>query len=351
MRYEGDMTPAMHSPVWQIDPCTFPCTESIANGHFRMQWAQANDPVGYYWRIAQLPDLPPNSLWVEWRFRSNHPIGPIFDSCDGRMSIKYRNTHEVVYMYGDWARSFDAVSTVNGLTLNEFHTYRFESPNGADYCVSVNGVDFIVDSMTIADNGLHRFEFSGRGGCNNDQFPNMENAWDFVRYGTISYGEAVVGSDPPVGDLSAIGYPDRTRFTVTYDSPNFVYVDEISVTVEDFAGVTSVAPMSYPMVTQTRRLDNGPPEVVEIVLDKPIPHAAVTTFTLTDGVATNIIEYTLSPADADGDGRATLADFAHFQNCFRPGAASSFCRTFDLSRNGSIDLTDHTMTQPFLTNP
>ncbi len=251
-------------------------------------------------------------------------------------------------MYGDWATSFEGSSTIGDLALNSFHTYRFESPNGRDYCVSVNGVDFIVDSMTTTDNGYSIVQFSGQGGCNSDQFPNMENAWDFVRYGTISYGEAVVESDPAIGDVSAMDYPDRTRFTVTYDSPNYVYVDEISVTVEDFSGVTPVAPMSYPMVTQTRRLDNGPAEVVEIVLDKPIPHAAVTTFTLTDGVATNIIAYTLSPADADGDGLATLADFAHFQNCFRPGAASSFCRTFDLDRDNVVTSADYGLMSGFM---
>jgi len=161
----------------------------------------------------------------------------------------------------------------------------------------------------------------------------------------------VVGSDPAEGNVSAVAYPDRTAFTVTFDSPNFVYVDEISVTVEDFNGVTPVAPMNYPMITQTRRLDNGPPEVVEIVLDKPIPHAATITFTLSDGVATNMIEYTLSPGDADGDGLATLADFAHLQNCFRPGAPTAFCKTFDMNRDGQITWGDHQMFAMFAVDP
>ena len=254
-------------------------------------------------------------------------------------------------MYGNWATSFEGSSTVGDLALNQFHTYRFESPNGQDYCVSVNGVDFIVDSTTSTDNGYADVQFSGRGGCNSDQFPNMENSWDFVRYGTISYGESVVDSDPAMGDVSALDYPDRTRFTVTYDSPNYLYVDDINVAVSNFSGVTPVAPMNRPMVLQTRRLDNGPPEVVEIVLDKPIPHAATTTFTLTDGVATNVIAYILSPGDVDGDGVATLADFAHFQNCFRPGSPSAFCRTFDLNRNNQLTLTDHQLFEAFLVNP
>ena len=352
VRYEAEALPYASSVPWLVaDPCVPPCSESVLNGHLFFRWPLANDNVGYGRFVALPPEIAPSSLWVEWRFRSNHPIGPIFDACDGRVSIKYRQILEVINMYGDWARSFEGSSTVSGLALNQFHTYRFESHNGSDYCVSVNGFNFIVDSMTTNDNGYADVQFSGRGGCNSDQFPNMENAWDFIRYGTISYGEAVVDSDPPMGDVSAVDYPDRTRFTVTFDSPNYVYVDEIRVSVTDFAGVTPVAPMNYPMVLQTRRLDNGPPEVVEIVLDKTIPHAATTTFTLTDGVATNIIEYTLSPGDADGDGVATLADFAHFQNCFRAGTPSAFCRTFDLNRDGSISLGDHQLFVPFMFDP
>jgi hypothetical protein len=39
----------------------------------------------------------------------------------------------------------------------------------------------------------------GLGGC--DFFPNTVNEWDFVRYGTISYGEQIIASDPPGGEM------------------------------------------------------------------------------------------------------------------------------------------------------
>ena len=343
--YDADISPLDPSAGFLADPCTATCSESLESGHLVHRWASGGDDVTYGRILVPSGQPQPSTLWIEWRFRSTESLGS-FLFCDARFYWGYKSIHDGLQLFGDAAVSFDGESFVLGLEKTAFHHYRFESTDGASYTVSVDGMVFLASTDSeITGPG---FGFGGDGGC--DASPTV-NAWDFVRYGTISYGEAVVDSDPPMGDVSAIDYPDRTRFTVTYDSPNYVYVDEISVTVEDFAGVTPVAPMNYPMVTQTRRLDNGPPEVVEIVLDKPIPHAAVTTFTLTDGVATNVIEYTLSPADADGDGLATLADFAHFQNCFRAGAASSFCRTFDLSRNGSIDLTDHTLAQPFLTNP
>jgi len=254
-------------------------------------------------------------------------------------------------MYGDFASSFLGNHAISGLELGAAHSFRFESPNGADYRISVDGELFILKTDPDPPNGYSTIQFSGNGGCIGDWIPNMVNEWDFVRYDTINYGERLVESDPAVGYVSVIDYSDRTRFSVTYDSPNYVYVDEINVSVEDFPGVTPVAPMNYPMVLHTRRLDNGPPEVVEIVLDKPIPHAAVTTFTLTDGAATNVIEYTLAPGDTNGDALATLSDFAHFQNCFQESPLSPFCETFDLNRDGQLTHPDHGLFHPFLADP
>ena len=257
---------------------------------------------------------------------------------------------DTIEMHGDAARSLDFGVGVTGLILGKLHSFRYETLDGVHYVAYVDGSLFL-DADDGNFNSSHFLQMEGSGGCTFDSIPNKVNEWDFVRYGTIAYGEQVVDSNPAAGIVSALTHPDRTRFTVTFDSPNYVYVDDISVSVADFIGVTPVAPMNYPMVTQTRRLDNGPPEVVEIVLDKPISHAATTTFTLTDGVATNIIEYTLAPGDADGDGAATLADFAQFQNCFRPGSPSVFCKTFDLNRNNQLTLTDHQLFEAFLVNP
>jgi hypothetical protein len=75
-----------------------------------------------------------------------------------------------------------------------------------------------------------------------------------------------------------------------------------------------------PVVTATRRRDNGPPDEVEIVLDRPIPYNATTRFTFDDGVAVNIVEFAFAPGDTDGDGDADLADFAWLANCMDAAA-------------------------------
>jgi hypothetical protein len=107
--------------------------------------------------------------------------------------------------------------------------------------------------------------------------------------------------------------------------------------------------MSAPRVVATRRLDNGPPEVVEIVLDRPPPPYARTTCTFNDGAAVNTVEFTMVDGDADADGDRDLLDFAGFQNCF--GCASALdacptdgtrhdCRIFDLTLDHAITAAD-----------
>ncbi len=93
------------------------------------------------------------------------------------------------------------------------------------------------------------------------------------------------------GVLDPHDYPGLDRFTVTFDSANYVYLNDI--TVEVTGGDT-------PVVIQTRRLENGDPETVEIVLDRPLTTDQTTTFTLNDAAGTlsdsatvNVVEYTL----------------------------------------------------------
>ena len=98
-----------------------------------------------------------------------------------------------------------------------------------------------------------------------------------------------------------------------------------------------------PTVVATRRLDNGPPDVVEIVLDRPIPYGATTRFTFNDGVLSQTLEFTFAPGDTNGDGQADLADFAAFQNCFGqsiPTAAPNLCAILDFDADGTVDLSD-----------
>lgn len=311
-RYEGDVLPYDPSAGWLNGLCEDPCSESLRDGHLVLEWWRATDLVNYHHWIARPPDLPPRSLWVEWRFRSNHPIGPYFYTCDGNFSVKYGGAQEVVFMYGNAALSFSAGQTVLGLALDEFHTFRFESLDGIHYHVSVDGKVFITDSEN-RPNGYHSLQFGGDGGCGGDEIPNMRNEWDFVRYGTISSGEHIVASDPPAGFLDSRVYPTLDRFTVTFDSPNYVYVYEIAVEVILSGGRPSLDP---PQVIQTRRLDNGPPDVVEIVLDRPIPPGAQARFTFDDGTVINTVSYTYKHGDADADNDWDLADFAALQACF-----------------------------------
>jgi hypothetical protein len=330
-RYEGDVLPYAQAAGWSIfNACEDECSERLDNGHFALHWTQAMDIVNYSYLIASPADDAPRTLWVEWRFASNHPLGPYFYTCDARFSMKYGGMGELVFMYGDAAISFSGDDSARGLELNAFHTYRFESLNGVDYWISVDGRVFIVDAEDNP-NGYHYLQFGGNGGCLGDEIPNMVNDWDFIRFGTISYGERIIASDPPTGFLDARRHAGLDRFTVTFDSANYAYLDEVSVRVT--GGVT-------PEVTQTRRRENDGPETVEIVLDRPISLGETTRFTLNDGVAVNVIEYTFAPGDTDGDADADLFDVATFQNCFGQTGVSGVCQACDLDRNGRVNLND-----------
>ena len=108
------------------------------------------------------------------------------------------------------------------------------------------------------------------------------NEWDYIRFGTIAAGEQIIGADPPSG--STVYDPAFNSFTVTFDAPNFVHIDDI--TVEVTGG-------DAPVVARTWRRENDGPETVEIVLDRPMPIGETTTFTFDDGVAVNVVRYTL----------------------------------------------------------
>ena len=97
----------------------------------------------------------------------------------------------------------------------------------------------------------------------------MVDEWDFIRFGTLSEGERIIAADPPAGYLDPEQYPEVDRFTVTFDSPAYVYVDDI--TIEVTGGVT-------PAVIQTRRAEDDPADTLEVVLDRPIPMGERTTF-------------------------------------------------------------------------
>ena len=182
---------------------------------------------------------------------------------------------------------------------------------------------------TAHDNGYHYLHFGGEGGCALDEMPTI-NEWDFILYGTISSGETIVASDPPGGVLDARDHAPLDRFTVTFDSPNYVYPDEVNV---DVSGGSAI-----PQVLQTRRLDNGDPETVEIVLDRPLPRGQTTTFTFLDGSVGDPVAHTFAPGDTDGD--ADLHDFAAFQTCFAAVNPTGPCWPLDFNEDDVVDLPD-----------
>ncbi len=341
-RYEGNAPPYDESAGWNDgDPCEDPCIESVEDGHFVLRWPVAGDIAAHGYTIADRSQEPPPTLWVEWRFRSNHPIGPYFYSCDGMFIVHYRGMSDAVYMYGDAVVAFGGGDYVLGLDIEDFHTYRVESLDGVNYWVSVDGLVFLTGARD-QPNGYHYLTLASRGGCTGDQISNQMHEWDFVRYGTISYGEQIVASEPPAGFVDARKHASLDRFTVTFDSPNYVYIDEVTVTVTGG---------DAPAVTQTRRRENDGSETVEIVLDRPILMGETTRFTFDDGVAINEVEYTFALGDTDGDGDADLHDFAAFQRCFDLTDLTDACLALDFNADDTIDLDDYDVLQEILEVP
>jgi len=289
--YECDALPSdLSTGLIVADPCEAPdCIESIENGHLVLQWP-TGDLANFHRWISIPPEQPPASLWIEWRFRSNQPLPGDDIICDGRFSIHYSHVADGVFMLGNAVFSFETGDYLLGLELDEFHSYRFESLDGVHFRFSVDGRVFYA-SLDDSNFPTSYLQFSGMGDCGAVEI----DRWDFVRYGTIGNAEAIVASNPPAGILDVAHYPDLNRFTVTFDQPNYVYIDDVTVEV---SGGTA------PSVIKTRRLDNGPPETVEIVLDRPLAVGVTTRFTFNTGGSPNSVEYTLvrSGACCDGDG-------------------------------------------------
>jgi len=340
-RYEGDVLPSLAG--WAVfDACEGYCTESVENGAFLLRWGQLGNLTNYTYIVSRAQN-DPESLWVEWRFRSNVPIPRFADDCDAFFVVNYRDLLDLMFLFGDAIVSFSGDDWLLGLTLDEFHTYRFESPDGVNYWFSVDGLVFYTSIGNYPDKGFNYLQFGGGGGCGETRPPNPRNEWDYIRYGTISYGEQITSSDPAEGFVDAREHPTLDRFTVTFDEPNYVYIDEITVTNVEMSksqNVESTGTVAVPAVVATRRLDNGPPETVEIVLDRPIPYNAATRFTFNDGVPAQTIEFTYAPGDTDGDGDADLHDFAAFQNCFGNSPVAGVCLPLDFNADSAIDLLD-----------
>ena len=163
--YEAHVPPYDPSAGWIGGaPCEFPCTESVERGRFVLRWAGTGHFTVYGYRISSPPQPHPPSLWVEWHFKSNHPLGSIYYSCDAAFLVDYANVHQKVYMYGDATISGSGDIVVRGLDIDEFHTYRLESSDGVHFRISVDGLEF-MDGGDLGDNGYSSIRLEGGGGC------------------------------------------------------------------------------------------------------------------------------------------------------------------------------------------
>jgi len=363
--YEGDTLP--QTVGWEAVGCQPPCHEDIVDGHFVLRWDTGSRLISYYYWISRPgdPPPPPPPFWVEWAFRSDTPFNFRNEGCDGGFQVSYKEVFDFLSLLGDAVSSSSADHIWTDLPLYEFRTFRFESPDGVNYCFFVDGRMFLC-ATDHQGNGYHYLIITGVGLCDVAELPTT-NEWDFVRYGRVSFGEEIVASDPPRGYVDTREHPLLDSFTVNFDEPNYVFIDEISVEVigtkalrhegtedkrrnsetsksqnktgDDSFSIPNSA-FDIPSVVATRRLDNGPPETVEIVLDRAIAYNATTRFTFNDGVAVQTIEFTYAPGDTDGDGDADLSDFAAFQNCFGNFPVAGVCLPLDFNADSAVDLLD-----------
>jgi len=280
-RWEGDCLPyADDCPVhpdtpdlpvggWTIfNACDEDCSESIEDGHFVLRWVGGSDIVNYHLWIARSPDVPPAPpFWVEWGFRSNTHLTNS-PSCDGGFFFRYLLISDLVDMHGNAAISFDGNDAITGLDPSMFHTYRFETDDGNDFRVLVDGELLFgyPDNETLGGGYLQMW---GHGSCGIDEV----NEWDFVRYGRdpapedpdeepLGELEQLERWEPFVVNLDPVLHADLDRVTVTFNQPNYVTIDDVLVEVADG---------EPPVVIATRRPDNGEPDTVEIIFDRPLP--------------------------------------------------------------------------------
>jgi hypothetical protein len=342
--YDGDILPHPETGWWDGN-CHQTCVESLDDGHLVLTWTQFR-VVNYGYIFATPDTTPPPSppFWAEWRFRS---IELLDDNpgCDGRFSIQYWDFFDWIDMFGDAVISSDWGTAILGLPPQQFRTFRFETADGGYGCFFVDG-ELFTCSGGDKGNGTNVIQMQGLGGC--DGIVPTVNEWDYVRYGRITYGEQLVASVPPGGFLDARLHAPIDRFTVTFDEPNYVLVDEVTANVT--SSLSPSVPSSLAVAAMQRR-DNGPPDEVEIVLDRPIPFNATTRFTFDDGVAVNIVEFTFAPGDTDGDGDADLADFSYLANCFGPtspcplagskGETCGPCLALDSDANSTVNAVDY----------
>lgn len=220
--------------------------------------------------------------------------------------VDFSSVASLLNTYGDAVISQSGDDVYCCFPLDEFHTCRFETSDGVHFYWSLDGTVFLA-GVGFQWNGYSSVFFMANGGCIGDKMKDLENAWDFIRYGTLSEGEIIVSADPPQGFLDAREHVGLDRILITFDQPAYAYIDDITVG-------SDVPPA--PQVIATRRRDNGEPDELEIVLDRPIPLHATTQLLIDTGAPRHrTVTFTFAPGDTDGDGDADLADYSWLQNC------------------------------------
>jgi hypothetical protein len=271
------------------------------------------------------------------------PLNPNHYGNNGRFHIGFGGIGDSVFPDGDAVVAFGARGYVLGLALNEFHTYRYENHDRQHYCFWVNGKEILCGLRPDEwpDNGYDRIQFGGGpGGPPWSSDSAME--WDYIRFGTVGFGEQVIATDPPMGMLAGRTHGALDRFAVTFDAPNFVYLDQITVETVAIAGGS--APLSPPSVIAVRRRDDDPLETMELVLDGPLPLDATTTFIIDDGSGApeNVISYSLRVGDANGDGMIDAIDLPDVLTCLQgpDWPVGPDCRFADYDDDDCVTLAD-----------
>lgn len=326
--FEGDVLPGEVGSGWIVaDPCELGCSRRLENGSFILEWGDQGDIVNYHHWIAQESETQPPSLWIEWRFRSNQAKPATSSTCDAWLAFMYLGDYGTAYLFGDAVVDQSATHAALDLDNDVFHTFRFESADGTHYTIAVDGVVFKAWEEQRPPYNSY-IQFGGRGSCSGFRPQPVHNEWDYIRYGTLADGERIVSADPAAGYLDPVTHSSLDRFTVTFDAPNYVYINQIAV---------QTTGTETPHVIATRRLQNGAPETVEIVLDRPLSPGEHTRFLFDDGTIENIVDYSFIPGDADGNGLVDLLESACFQNCFGRPASTGQCLAFDQNKDGVID--------------
>ena len=198
---------------------------------------------------------------------------------------------------------------------------------------------FAVDAVG-APNGYHYLQLHGYGGCLNDWVTDLVHEWDYIRFGSMDGDEQMVATNPGTGFLDPEACGELDRFTMTFDTPHYVYVDDI---------VVSAFGAEPPLVLQTRRLTSGDPQTVEIVLDRPLPTDARKRFEITGRRTEHTLSFTFVHGDANADGTIDLADMAVMQSCYGGSVDAGTCAAFDFDGDADIDLNDYASFEANLT--